>query len=90
MPHELRPPPTTGNPMWETAPDPDLDRAARDHPTVNAWLDALARLGETTLADNRDEHLYNQAPDALRQQSIEPTPEAIDDWVQVQRGSRVT
>lgn len=86
MPHELRPPRTTGTPMWETdLDDPDLNRAAHENPTIATWLDALADLGQTILADNREDLLYSQAPDALRQQSIEPTTEAIEGWVQAQQ-----
>jgi hypothetical protein len=91
MPHELRPPHTTRTPMWETSPaDPDLSRAAHDHPTVATWLDALAGLGETALTDNREEQLYSQAPDALRQRSIEPSPEAVEAWVQAHRANSHT
>lgn len=86
MPHELRPPPTTATPVWEThRDDPDLNEAAQENTSVATWLDALSGLGETTLSDSGDEILYSRAPDALRQQSIEPTPDAIEDWVQAHR-----
>lgn len=91
MPHELRPPLTTGFPMWETdTADPDLDRAAHENPTVATWLHTLASLGETTMVENRDDLLYSQAPDALRQQSVEPTPEAIEAWVRAQQTTHDT
>lgn len=91
MPQELRPSRTTGTPMWEPAPvDPDLSRAAHENPTVDIWLDTLAGLGETTLAESRDDLLYSQAPDALRQQSIEPTPDAVDAWVRARQTTHDT
>ena len=72
--------------MWETPrDDPDLNEAAQENPSVATWVGALTSLGETTLTDSRNEMLYSQAPDALRQQSIEPTPDAIEDWVQAHR-----
>lgn len=89
MPHELRPPLTTSTPTWESlTPDSDLTQAAREHQTVETWLDALASLGEATIQDNQDDQLYDQAPDALRQRSTAPTADAIEAWVEEQRGKR--
>jgi hypothetical protein len=86
--HELRPSMTTNTSTWQTeTTDDDLTSAAREHPTVDAWLDALASLGEATMVDNNDQQLYAQAPDALRRRSIERTPEAIERWVDEMRAS---
>lgn len=86
--HELRPPMTTSTPTWQPeTTDDDLTAAAREHPTVGAWLNALASLGEATIVESNDQQLYAQAPDALRQQSIYPTPEAIERWVDEMRAS---
>lgn len=83
MRHELRPPMTTNTPTWQPeTSDYDLTSAAREHPAVGAWLDALVSLGEATMEDDNGQHLYGQAPDALRRRSIEPTSEAVEDWVQ--------
>lgn len=84
----VRPIPETATPMWPTDPlDRDLIEATNDSPTVEAWFEALASLGEATLQDNLDDHFYRQAPDALRQRSIDPTPETIEDWVREQRAA---
>lgn len=75
----------TDTPMWEPTPDdPDLRQAAEENPSVAGWIEALASLGKATANDNLEEQLYDQAPDALRQLGIEPTPTAIDDWVRSQ------
>lgn len=84
MRHDLRPPMTTKTPTWQPqTSDYDLTSAACEHPTVGAWLDALVSLVEATMEDDNGQHLYGQAPDALRRRSIEPTSEAVEDSVQV-------
>ncbi len=86
MRHELHPSTTISTPIWDpVVTDSDLTEAAMETPTISAWLNALASLGEATMSDSRDQQLYAQAPDALRQRSIEPTSEAIDRWVEERR-----
>lgn len=73
--------PVTATPNWDpVAPDADLDEAMED-PALASWLGPLASQGQATMDDNLEEQLYSQAPDALRQSGIDPTPEAIEAWV---------
>lgn len=74
--------PATAKPTWNPVkPDPDLDEAATEDPSLASWMGSLASQGQAAMDDNREEQLYGQAPDALRQSGIDPTPEAIDAWV---------
>lgn len=92
-PRPASPTPTTdrprriaGAPMWDPVmPDQDLVDASNETSSVAAWLNALADLGESTMRDHEIELLYSQAPDALRQMGLEPTPTAIDTWVRQHR-----
>ena len=99
MTHHLRPrtqrprgepTPATATPIWVPAErDRDLAEATQNDPNLADWMEALASSSEATMTDSAEEQLYSQAPDALTQQGIEPTPEAIDDWVtrQLRRSS---
>lgn len=85
-PETQRPPaeptPATGTPIWEAAEaDRDLAEATQNDPNLAGWMKALASSSEATMMDSAEEQLYSQAPDALTQRGIEPTPEAIEDWV---------
>ena len=75
-------PPLAATPMWSPIePDADIQEAAAESPAMGTWLRALTKQGEATMRDSNEERLYGQAPDVLRQAGIDPTPEAIDDWV---------
>lgn len=72
-------------PTWAPAsPDPDLEEATREDPSLASWMTSLAEQGRATMDDSLEERLYSQAPDALRQAGIEPAPEAIEAWVTAQ------
>lgn len=74
--------PAFATPVWEpTHPDDNLLDAARVDPKLASWIGSLQAQGEATMADNREEQLYSQAPDALRQAGIDPTAETIEAWV---------
>ena len=91
MAHHLRPrtrrprgepAPATATPIWEPAEtDRDLAEATQNDPNLARWVEAIASSAEATMTDSAEEQLYSQAPDALTQQGIEPTPETIEDWV---------
>lgn len=91
MPSDPQPQsPQRAEPMWsQPAADPDLDEARTD-PAMASWLAALEEQGQATMKDNREELLYHQAPDALRQTAIDPTETAVEDWVQQQLDSQHT
>ncbi len=75
-------PPVTAAPNWEPVqPDPDLDEAATENPSLASWIDSLASQARAAMGDNLEEQLYSQAPDALRRSGIDPTAEAIEIWV---------
>lgn len=77
--------PDISAPTWTPAPpDPDLEEATRDAPSLAPWIAALSSEGQTAMDDNLEEQLYNQAPDAIRQAGLDPTPEAIENWVTAQ------
>lgn len=70
------------SPAWEPArPDDDLLDASREDPALASWIDSLAAQAGATMADNLEEQLYSQAPDALRQAGIDPTAETVEAWV---------
>ena len=77
--------PMASTPIWEPVlADTDLSEATREDPTLAHWMDSLASQAEATMKDNAEEQLYLQAPDALIRQEIDPTPQAIEDWVREQ------
>ena len=74
--------PDLSAPTWPPVPpNPDLDEATTEDPSLGSWVTALASQGQTAMDDNLEEQLYSQAPDALRQAGLDPTPEAIESWV---------
>ncbi len=64
-----------------TEPDQDLAEATQNDPNLAGWMEALASQSQATMNDSAEEQLYGQASDALMQLGIDPTPEAIEDWV---------
>lgn len=81
--------PESTTPVWvPVIPDPDLQDASEENPALRTWISALASQAAATMEDNREEQLYGQAPDALRQTGIDPTAEAIETWVN-ERGSQL-
>ena len=77
--------PDISAPIWAPAtPDPDLEDATTDTPSLAPWIRALSSQGQTAMDDNLEEQLYSQAPDALRRAGLDPTPEAIENWVTAQ------
>jgi len=82
--------PMASAPTWAPVhPDPDLEEAATEDPSLAPWIASLASQGQAAMDDNLEELLYSQAPDALRQAGIDPTVDAIETWVaeQVRRAS---
>lgn len=72
----------TATPAWDPVkPDLDLDEATTEDPSLASWMESLASQGQAAIEDNNEEQLYSQAPDALRQSGIDPTPDAIEAWV---------
>lgn len=84
-PHPPVPDPTTPDlsaPTWaQGPPDADLEVATEEDPSLGSWITSLASQGRATMDDNLEEQLYSQAPDALRQAGLDPTPETIETWV---------
>lgn len=69
----------TTTPMWE--PVRGDEETTPEEPHLSSWLRALRAQGEATMIDSQEEQLYSQAPDALQQAGIQPSPERIEAWV---------
>ena len=71
--------PTTATPPWSPVPDRSTEEI---DDALEPWLRSLRSLSAATVLDNIEEQLYSQAQQALIDRNEEPTPEAIEAWVE--------
>lgn len=71
----------TSTPMWEPVPD---EETTQEQLHLSSWASALRSQGQATMIDSLEDQLYSQAPDALQQAGIQPSPERIEAWVRHQ------